>query len=141
MFQLKVISFLNRLLRKNFDQNLGKVIEFYKILMHSILESVLVEELELKKFDLDNPSTINHLILFHSWIGHIEFKEEIKKQIFRGLRYHEFDIKMDKKIVENLLDILELSVEEDITNFTLTFGKQVDSSRWKNIELFLDKIP
>lgn len=28
-----------------------------------------------------------------------------------------------------------------MTNFTLLFGKQVDSSRWKNIELFLDRIP
>ena len=42
MYQLKVFSFLNRLLRKNSESNMGRVIEAYKILMRSIPESILV---------------------------------------------------------------------------------------------------
>lgn len=88
LFQLKVFSFLNRLLRKNSELNLPRVIEAYKILMKCIPEGILVDALELKKFDLENMTIIRHLILFHTWIGHLEFKEDIKKQILKGLRFH-----------------------------------------------------
>lgn len=56
--------------------------------MKCIPEGILVDALELKKFDLENMTIIRHLILFHTWIGHLEFKEDIKKQILKGLRFH-----------------------------------------------------
>lgn len=40
-----MISFLNRLLRQNMDGNMNTVLESYKILVNSIPESILVEEL------------------------------------------------------------------------------------------------
>jgi hypothetical protein len=39
-----------------------------------------------------------------------------------------------------LLEILELNCEDDISNFTLLLGKQVDGCRWRNIELFLERV-
>ncbi len=61
-FQFKVISFLNRLLRKNFELHISRVIDSYRILLKSVPESVLVNELELKKFDLENQGVIFQLI-------------------------------------------------------------------------------
>lgn len=83
---------------------------------------------------------MTELINLYNMVNHIEFKDTIKKQIIRGLRYHEFYIKMDSKTTEKLLEIFELDVEEDIGYFILLFGRQIEESKWKNIIVFLGKI-
>ena len=68
----------------------------YKVLSNYIIESILIKELELKRFDLENVSIVLSLVRFYGCVDHLEFKEEVKKQAMRGIRYHEFDLKMNR---------------------------------------------
>ena len=74
MYQLKVFSFLNRLLRKNMETYIAKVVECYAQLLFIVPESVLISEIELKKFNLESVKVMTELIHLYCIVHHIEFK-------------------------------------------------------------------
>ena len=109
-------------------------------MLYVVPETVLVSELELKRFKLESVKVMTEIIKLAALVNHIEFKEEIKRQVMKGLRYHEFYIKMDAETVERLLNLMELDNDEEIGIFTLLFGRQIEASKWKNILVFIAKI-
>ena len=80
------------------------------------------------------------MIHLYNMASHIEFKEQLKKQIIKGLRYHDFYLKTNPQVIEKMLDLFELDVEEDIGYFILLLGKQIEESKWKNILVFFTKV-
>lgn len=90
-----------------------------------IPETVLISEIELKKFNLDSVTVIASMIDLSYCLTHLEFREDLKRQILKGLRYHEFYIKCSAEITNKLIDLLELNTEEDIGYFILMFAKQI----------------
>jgi GH35 family endo-1,4-beta-xylanase len=45
MYQLKIFSFLNRLLKDNMEKYIETVVECYRILMDIVSETVLISEI------------------------------------------------------------------------------------------------
>lgn len=45
MYQLKIFSFLNRLLKDNMEKYIGTVVQCYQVLMDIVSETVLISEL------------------------------------------------------------------------------------------------
>ena len=43
--------------------------------------------------------------------------------------------------MEDIIDILDLSEMEDINTFLLMLGKQIDFFKWKNVSVYLDRVP
>ena len=140
MYQLKIFSFLNRLLRKNMENYINKVVQCYAELLFIVPETVLISQLQLKKFNLESQKVIAEMIHLYNIASHIEFKEQLKKQIIKGLRYHDFYLKTNPQVIEKMLDLFELDVEEDIGYFILLLGKQIEESKWKNILVFFTKV-
>lgn len=74
MIQLKLFSLINRLLKDNMEKYIQKIIESYKVLIEVIPETVLVNEIELKKFNLDSMKVIASMIDLGCHVSHIEFR-------------------------------------------------------------------
>jgi hypothetical protein len=106
-------------------------------LIEIVPETVLINEIEFKKFNLDSMNVIVSMIELSFHVVHIEFKDDLKRQILKGLRYHEFYLKSTPSVMSKLIDLLELNIDEDVGYFILLLGKQIENSKWKNIAAFL----
>lgn len=56
------------------EKYIQKIIESYKVLIEVIPETVLVNEIELKKFNLDSMKVIASMIDLGCHVSHIEFR-------------------------------------------------------------------
>ena len=122
------------------ENYINKVVQCYAELLFIVPETVLISQLQLKKFNLESQKVIAEMIHLYNIASHIEFKEQLKKQIIKGLRYHDFYLKTNPQVIEKMLDLFELDVEEDIGYFILLLGKQIEESKWKNILVFFTKV-
>ena len=64
----------------------------------------------------------------------------MKKQLLKGIRYHEFYLKMNQAVANKFLDLLEFDAEDDIGIYILMLGKQIEASQWKTILIFFERI-
>lgn len=53
---------------------MGKFVESYKELTYVLPETVLIKELQLKKFQLESPKVMTQLINLYEITNHLEFR-------------------------------------------------------------------